>query len=177
MYVFISVYESFCVCGDMEEARTRGLYRLLALNTKGDEPAEPARNLKAHQASSGTAGRRVSDFISSFSRLGRKITVIKKPDKYRLLHLRFLCVSVCVCVGGQILAVPSSLRRLRSVRPFFRDPLAPLCALSTTVITASLPRWRIDLMRKVARRNETEPRPNRKVIQQLGPLGSGVPFH
>lgn len=73
---------SHFVCGDMEETRIRGLYRLLALNTEGDEPAEPARNLKAHQASSGTAGRRVSDFISSFSRLGRKITVIKKPDKY-----------------------------------------------------------------------------------------------
>ncbi len=40
------------------------------------------RNLKAHQASSGTAGRRVSDFISSLSWLVWKITVIKKAAKY-----------------------------------------------------------------------------------------------
>lgn len=40
------------------------------------------RNLKAYQASSGTAGRRVSDFISSLSRLALKITVIKKAAKY-----------------------------------------------------------------------------------------------
>lgn len=79
----------------MEEARIRGLYRLLALNTEGDEPAEPARNLKAHQGSSGTAGRRVSDFMSSFSRLGWKITVIKKPDKYRVSLPR---LGVCVYV-------------------------------------------------------------------------------
>lgn len=71
-----------CVLGEGPKERKRGLYRLLALNTEGNEKAKSMRNLKAYQASSGTAGRRVSDFISSLSRLALKITVIKKAAKY-----------------------------------------------------------------------------------------------
>ncbi|TSQ92648.1 hypothetical protein Baya_11430 [Bagarius yarrelli] len=67
--------------------------------------------------------------------------------------------------GPLLISHLQSLQRLlRRVQPRFRDPLTPLCALSTGVITASLPRCRIDQTRKVARRNETELRPNRKVM-------------
>lgn len=46
------------VWGEGPKERKRGLYRLLALNTEGNEKAKSMRNLKAYQASSGTAGRK-----------------------------------------------------------------------------------------------------------------------
>lgn len=107
------------------------------------------RNLKAHQASSGTAGRRVSDFISSLSWLVWKITVIKKAAKYSAER-------------KGILSSPPTSRHLQRGRLLFAwplrspRPLLPGFVWSQRDGNYRLTGWcRIDQPRKVPLQNES----------------------